>query len=189
MRLSLVSIVALSLVSVLPLNVLAKEPNKEGGEPEVRPHPVYFSLFLGDFRADDNPGRLVREGGGYGWGLTGGYFFNPHFALEGEFMWFRRDYVRVSDTVLPGTADNRQRYLTLSLSALAKVSHRFGRWRPFLGVGAGYFDTEPYVTHPESGGFRDTFRSCAKRIAVPETGIWYTSPLKARRTQSTATAH
>ena len=58
-----------------------------------------------------NPGRLVREGGGYGWGLTGGYFFNPHFALEGEFMWFRRDYVRVSDTVLPGTADDRQRYL------------------------------------------------------------------------------
>ena len=153
MRLSLVSIVALSLVSVLPLNVLSKEPNKEGGEPEVRPHPVYFSLFLGDFRADDNPGRLVREGGGYGWGLTGGYFLNPNFALEGEFMWFRRDYMRVSDTVLPGTADNRQRYLTLSLSALAKASHRFGRWRPFLGVGAGYFDTEPYVTHPQSGGF------------------------------------
>ena len=153
MRPSLFSIVALAVVSVLPLNVLAEEPNEEAGEPEVRPRPMYFSVFLGDLRADDNPGQLVRDGDGYGWGLTGGYFFNQHFALEGEFMWFRRDYVRVSDTVLPGTADNRQRYLTLSLSALAKASHRFGRWRPFIGVGAGYFDTEPYVTHPEGGGF------------------------------------
>jgi hypothetical protein len=33
---------------------------------------------------------------------------------------------------------------------------RFSRWKPFLGVGAGYFDTEPYVTHPESGGFDTT---------------------------------
>jgi len=156
MRLPFVSIVALTLVSVLPLNVLAEVPNEEAGEPEARPRPLYFSLFLGDFRADDNPGQLVRDGDGYGWGLTGGYFFNRHFALEGEFMWFRRDYVRVSDTVLPGTADNRQRYLTLSLSVLAKASHRFGRWRPFLGVGAGYFDTEPYVTHPEIGLFDTT---------------------------------
>jgi hypothetical protein len=156
MRLPLVSIVALALVSVLPLNVLAEEPNEEAGEPEVRPRPLVFSLFLGDFRADDNPGQLVREGDGYGWGLTGGYFFNPHFSLEGEFMWFRRDYVRVSDTVLPGTADNRQRYLTLSMSALAKASRRFGRWRPFLGVGAGYFDIAPYVTQPESGLFDPT---------------------------------
>lgn len=157
MRLPLVSIVALALVAALPLNALAEEPDEGNDEaPEGAPRPLYAALFLADFQAEGSPGRLARDGSGYGWGLTGGYFLNPHFALEVEFLWFRGDYVRVSDTVLPGTADNRQRYLTTSLSALAKVGHRFGRWRPFLGAGIGYFDTEPYVTHPESGGFDTT---------------------------------
>jgi opacity protein-like surface antigen len=73
--------------------------------------------------------------------------------VEGEFLFFRREYQLVSDSVLPGTANNNQRYLTLSLSALAKASHRFGRWRPFVGVGAGYYDTDLFVTDPESGLF------------------------------------
>jgi opacity protein-like surface antigen len=110
-------------------------------------------LFLGGFRAEDNSGQLRREGDAYGWGLSGGYFVHRYLSLEGEFLWFRRDYERVSDTVIPGTADNRQRYLTIGVSALAKASRRFNRWRPFFGVGAGYFSTEPYVTQPGSGLF------------------------------------
>jgi opacity protein-like surface antigen len=153
MRVLPTSIVALVLLSVQPLNVLAVEPGEHAEDPEIQSRPLYFSVFLGDLQADDNAGQLEQEGDGYGWGLNGGYFVNGHFSLEGEFLWFRREYERASDTVLPDTADNDQRYLTLGLSALAKASHRFGRWRPFVGVGVGYFDTEPYVTDPDGGGF------------------------------------
>ena len=145
-------LMTLSLLAILLQPVYVAE-NDEAPGTETLQKPLTFSLFLGDFEADDNPGRLQQEGSGYGWGLTGGYFLNQHLSVEGEFLFFRREYQLVSDSVLPGTANNNQRYLTLSLSALAKASHRFGRWRPFVGVGAGYYDTDLFVTDPESGLF------------------------------------
>jgi opacity protein-like surface antigen len=127
------TLLAIALVSILPPDAVAADPvETEDHEAEPRLRPFTFALFLGGFRAEDNSGQLRREG---------------------EFLWFRRDYERVSDTVIPGTADNRQRYLTIGVSALAKASRRFNRWRPFFGVGAGYFSTEPYVTQPGSGLF------------------------------------
>jgi len=140
------------LLTILPQSLCAAENDEAAGR-ETQHKPLTGSLFLADFDADDNPGQLQRESSGYGWGLTAGYFFNQHISVEGEFLFFRREFQLVSDSVLPGTANNTQRYLTISLSALAKASHRFGRWRPFLGVGAGYYDTEPYVSDTESGLF------------------------------------
>jgi opacity protein-like surface antigen len=153
-RLPFFALLALALVSISPPDALAADPvETEDHEAEPRPHPATFALFLGGLRADDNSGQLLRDGDAYGWGLSGGYFVHRYLSLEGEFLWFRRDYERVSDTVIPGTADNKQRYLTIGLSALAKASRRFNRWRPFVGVGAGYYSTEPYVTQPVSGLF------------------------------------
>lgn len=152
MRLLPASILAWVLVSILPHDALAADP-VDLEDQTARSSPLHVTAFIGGFSADDNSGQLRREGSGYGWGLTAGYSFNTHIALEGEFLWFRREYERVSDTVIPGTADNDQRILTLGVSALAKVGHSFGRWRPFIGVGAGVFDTEPFVTDPESGKF------------------------------------
>ena len=68
-------------------------------------------------------------------------------------MFLRSEYERVSDTVLPGTANNNQRMLTLGLSVLARAQHRMGRWRPFAAAGAGIFSIEPFITDPESGLF------------------------------------
>ena len=86
----------------------------------------------------------------------------------------------MSDTVLPGTADNDQRYLTLSLSALAKASHRFGRWRPFVGVGAGYFHTQPFVTHPEDGGFTDSGAPSSRRSIGYQVVVGVTARVRKR---------
>jgi opacity protein-like surface antigen len=149
---SVASVLVFAFLVALPQLALAADPD-EDAEKEVRRSPFFFSLLLGDFNADDSPGQLRGGGDGYGWGLTAGYFFNRYFSVEGEFQFLRRDCERVSESVIPGTADNDQRYLTLGLSALAKGSRRFGRWRPFAGVGAGYFDTELWVTDPESGKF------------------------------------
>jgi opacity protein-like surface antigen len=152
MRSVLFPLLTLSLLAIFSQPLCAAENDQVAGA-ETQKKPPTVSLFLGDFDADDNPGQLQREGSGYGWGLTAGYFFNQHLSVEGEFLFFRREYQLVSDSVLPGTASNNQRYLTLGLSALAKASHRFGRWRPFVGVGAGYYDTDLFVTDPESGLF------------------------------------
>ena len=152
MRSVLFLLLVLSLLAGLPRAVCAAEDDAAAGTGNQY-KPLTGSVFLADFNADDNPGQLQREGGGYGWGLTAGYFFSRHISVEGEFLFLRREYELVSDSVLPGTADNNQRYLTVSLSALAKASHRFGRWRPFVAVGAGYFETEPYVSDPDSGLF------------------------------------
>ena len=148
----LASVLAFAFLVALPQVALATEPEKVAGK-EPRRTPLHLSLYLGDFHADDSPGQLRGGSDGYGWGLTAGYFFNRYLSLEGDFQFLRRDCERVSGSVIPGTADNDQRYLTLGLSVLAKGSRRFGRWRPFAGVGAGYFDTELWVTDPESGKF------------------------------------
>ena len=151
---------SISLVVVLLLSVTASHaseevdpsPDQTAGKPDK---PLYASLLLGDFNAKPDRDRLTRSGGGYGWGLAGGYFLNRHLSLEGEFVWFRREYERVADDVIPGTADNRSRVLSLGLLANAKFSHRFSRWRPFVSGGVGWFDTELFTTDPDSGLFTD----------------------------------
>jgi len=117
--------------------------------------PLHAWLLIGDFTATPDGSRLRRSDGGYGWGLGGGYFLNQHLSLEGEFLWFRREYERVADDVIPGTADNRSRALSLGLLANARFSHRFSRWRPFVSAGVGWFDSELLTTDPESGLFTD----------------------------------
>jgi len=120
-----------------------------------RDKPLQVSLLIGDFTAKPDRSRLTRSGGGYGWGLGGGYFVTRQLSLEGELLWFRREYERVAGEVIPGTADNRSRVLSLGLLASARFSHRFSRWRPFVSGGVGWFDSELFTTDPESGLFTD----------------------------------
>lgn len=153
-----------TLLCPLPLNAHAADSDEPTDQPPAK-SPLTFSLFAGDFSGDNNPGALRRNSGGYGYGLTVGWAIVKHVSLEGEFIWFRREYERISDTVIPDTANNDQRMLTLGLSALARVEHRIGKWRPFVAAGAGYFDTELWVTDPDSGLFtRDGAPSSASSV-------------------------
>lgn len=154
MRLGTVLVTALMSAASLSLASEGTEPptDESPGRPD---RPLYASLFLGDFNAKPDGDRLTRSSGGYGWGLSGGYFLKRHLSLEGEFLWFRREYERVADDVIPGTADNRSRVLSLGLMANLRCSRRFSRWRPFISGGLGWFDSELFTTDPDSGLFTD----------------------------------
>jgi opacity protein-like surface antigen len=158
----------IALIGLLPFAIHAQ--NHAAGKPDSQPErkpddSFYFSFFGGGFNATEGQDRLRQEGGAYGWGLTAGYFVKDQLSFEGEFLWFRRDYERVSDTVIPGTANNDVRVLTLGLALNAKVSHRFSRWRPFGGGGVVYYDTELLTTHQESGLFTDAGQPSSERSA------------------------
>lgn len=147
---------ALALLLCVPAPpASAAEDASPADAAQDRAHPLYATLFFGDFKADPDRSRLAPSGGGYGWGLGGGYHLNRYLSLEGEFLWFRREYRRVSDTVLPGTANNDVRVLSLGLLANLRVGRSISRWRPFVSGGLGWFDTELLTTDPESGLFTD----------------------------------
>jgi len=155
MRVSLATAVVVLTLCVPVPHASAAEDSSAGDAPQTRARPLYVTLFAGDFNADPDRSRLAPSGGGYGWGLGGGYFLNPYLSLDGEFLWFRRDYRRVSDTVRPGTANNDVRVLSLGLLASVRVGRSFSRWRPFVSGGVGWFDTELFTTDPDSGLFTD----------------------------------
>ena len=145
-----------ALVTAAVVSPAAEAVESPAAESAATPDkPLYASLILGDFNARPDRIGLTRTGGGYGWGLSGGYFLNQHISLEGEFLWFRREYERVADEVIPGTADNRSRVLSLGLLANARFSRRLSRWRPFVSAGVGWFDSELFTTDPDSGLFTD----------------------------------
>jgi opacity protein-like surface antigen len=120
------------------------------------PRRPYLYLLGSYVSPTGSKAEMEASGDGYGWGLGGGYFVSEALSVEGELLWFRREYRRVSDEVLPGTANNDLRALSLGLSVNARLSKRWSRWRPFLGAGLSYYGTDLFVTDPDSGLFTDT---------------------------------
>ncbi|UCF67482.1 MAG: outer membrane beta-barrel protein, partial [Acidobacteriota bacterium] len=110
-------------------------------------------MFAADFSANENPNQFRPDGGGYGWGVSAGRYLGDHLSLEAEFLWARRDGERISDSVLPGTANNNVRIISMGLSLHAKLHQRFTGWQPFVGGGVGLFDSELFTTDPDSGLF------------------------------------
>jgi opacity protein-like surface antigen len=149
------SISILSFILVPGPAAKAAEPVEKDVDVK-RPSRPYLYLLGSHVKASDTTEQLDACGAGYGWGLGAGYFISELLSVEGELLWFRREYRRVSEEALPGTANNDLRALSLGVSVNARLSKGYARWRPFIGAGISYYGTDLLVTDPESGLFTDS---------------------------------
>lgn len=154
-RRAFVPTATLALLMLLGPPARSDEP-AEGESTAKAPSRLYLHLLGSYFKASGSTDQLEAMGRGYGWGVGGGYFLSELLAVEGELLWVRREYRRVSDETLPETANNDLRALSLGFSVNARLSKRYARWRPFVGVGISYWGTDLLVTDPESGLFTDS---------------------------------
>jgi len=153
---TVITLLKFPLAFTLILLLFSHSLDAETAEPDdpATPHPFYLALSTGSLETTPNKNTLSVKGGGYGWGIYGGYFIHPNFSFEGEFLWMRRDYERLhSSPSLPNAADNRIRVLSTNLFVNARYQHDFGTVRAFVGAGIGYGSAELYISDPGSGLF------------------------------------
>lgn len=126
----------------------------------VRPDPLrsalYGSIIAAMFSGVGTDATMEATGTGYAWGLSLGCRPLRHLGLEAEFLYFAGDFERISDSVLPGTADNDIHMASVALSMLLRASYPVWKLRPFVGGGVGFVDSDLYTTDASSGLFENS---------------------------------
>ena len=116
---------------------------------------LYGYLSVGAFKGSDNTGQIrtanYKGGSRIPWGLGIGYHLNKHISIDGGIEYWGERYERISDSILPGTANNFIQIDSVGLSFTSKYQNRYQNVNGYVGVGAGYFSTTLWVAAPSGG--------------------------------------
>jgi opacity protein-like surface antigen len=124
-----------------------------------------FGLFV---KVAENPGRTESRGTVGMFAVNVGYAMNKYAAAEGDLSYFDREYTLLNrTTLLPGAVGNNIYINAFGFALTGKAIYPVGRWKPFVGAGAGYYKAKLYIqTVANPVGYENAYSYAGQRQMV-----------------------
>lgn len=120
----------------------------------TKPSRFYWSVAIGDFNADENPGRMEHDHWSFGFSSAIGYRFDRRLSVEAELPF---SFASVEAPALPARSDGRfygdGRSIETWGLAVSLVASQPVKWfHPYVRAGAGLYQSRVSVSVIEYQG-------------------------------------